>query len=50
MEPDDWNLFRRIKYVNPVCRRYPEPLHKHYKERSPDHLVSSLFDATHGAE
>jgi glycosyltransferase involved in cell wall biosynthesis len=50
MEPDDWNLFRRIKYMNPVCRRYPEPLHKHYKERSPDHLVSNLFDATRGVE
>lgn len=50
MEPDDWNLFRRIKYINPVCRRYPEPLHKHYKERSPDDPASDLFDATREAE
>lgn len=45
MEPDDWNLLRRIKYVNPVCKRYPEPLYRHYRERSPDHLASNpLFD------
>ncbi len=50
MEPDDWNLFRRIKYINPVCRRYPEPLYKHYKEKSPDHLVSDLFGTTRGVE
>jgi hypothetical protein len=34
MEPDDWNRFRRIKYVGPVSMRYPEPLLKHYREKS----------------
>ncbi len=34
MEPGDWNRFRRIKYLNPVCMRYPEPLLKHYRERT----------------
>jgi len=33
-EPGDWNRLRKIKYVNPVCMRYPEPLSKHYRERS----------------
>ncbi len=33
MEPGDWNRFRRIKYVGAVCRRYPEPLLRHYRER-----------------
>jgi glycosyltransferase involved in cell wall biosynthesis len=42
MEPDDWNLLRRIKYINPVCRRYPEPLYNHYKEGSPDHLLDAV--------
>ena len=32
MEPGDWNRFRRIKYVNPVCMRYPEPLLRKYVE------------------
>jgi glycosyltransferase involved in cell wall biosynthesis len=27
LEPGDWNWARRIKYFNPVCMRYPEPLH-----------------------
>ncbi|GEM_PF-553485 len=34
MEPGDWNRCRRIKYMNPVSMRYPEPLLKHYRERS----------------
>lgn len=33
-EPGDWNRFRRIKYLNPNCARYPEPLLKHYRERN----------------
>lgn len=32
MEPGDWNRFRRIKYVGAICRRYPEPLLRHYRE------------------
>ena len=34
MEPGDWNRLRRIKYVGPASMRYPEPLLKHYRERS----------------
>jgi glycosyltransferase involved in cell wall biosynthesis len=34
MEVSDWNRLRRIKYINPVCRRYPEPLFKYYNSRS----------------
>lgn len=33
-EPGDWNRFRKIKYLDPVKMRYPEPLLKHYRERS----------------
>jgi glycosyltransferase involved in cell wall biosynthesis len=36
-EPGDWNRFRRIKHLKPVCKRYPEPLLRHYRERSPSH-------------
>ena len=32
-EPGDWNRFRRIKYLNPVCMRFSEPLLRHYMER-----------------
>lgn len=32
LEPGDWNRFRRIKYINPKCMRFPEPLLKHYRE------------------
>jgi hypothetical protein len=39
MEPGDWNRFRRIKYVGAVCRRYPEPLLRHYRERNRKHEV-----------
>lgn len=31
-EPGDWNRFRRIKYLNPVALRFPEPLLRHYRE------------------
>ena len=33
-EPGDWNRLRRIKYIGPDSRRYPEPLLRHYRERS----------------
>jgi len=33
-EPGDWNRFRRIKYINPVCMRFSEPLLRHYSERA----------------
>jgi len=33
LEPGDWNRFRRIKYLDPVARRCPEPLLRHYRER-----------------
>ena len=35
MEPGDWNRFRRLRYVGSVCRRFPEPLVRHYRERRP---------------
>lgn len=31
-EPGDWNRFRRIRSLRPVCMRFPEPLLKHYRE------------------
>jgi len=34
MEPGDWNRYRRIKYIDPVAMRYPEPLLRHYRERN----------------
>lgn len=34
IEPGDWNRFRKIKYVDPVSMRYPEPLSLHYRERN----------------
>ncbi|MGB3682871.1 MAG: glycosyltransferase [Rubrobacteraceae bacterium] len=34
LEPGDWNRFRKIKYLDPVSMRYPEPLSRHYRERS----------------
>lgn len=34
MEPGDWNRCRRIKYIDPVSMRYPEPLLRHYRERN----------------
>lgn len=35
-EPGDWNRFRKIKYLDPVKMRYPEPLLKHYREKNQD--------------
>jgi hypothetical protein len=35
LEPGDWNRFRRLRYVGAVCRRFPEPLLRHYRERRP---------------
>jgi Glycosyl transferase family 2 len=35
MEPGDWNRFRRLRYVGAVCRRFPEPLLRHHRERRP---------------
>ena len=32
LEPGDWNRFRKIKYLHPVMKRYPEPLLRHYRE------------------
>lgn len=32
-EPGDWNRLRKIKYIDPVSMRYPDPLLKHYRER-----------------
>lgn len=34
MEPGDWNRFRRIKYIGPKLARFPDPLLRHYRERS----------------
>jgi glycosyltransferase involved in cell wall biosynthesis len=33
-EPGDWNRFRKFKYLNAKCVRYPEPLLRHYRERT----------------
>jgi cellulose synthase/poly-beta-1,6-N-acetylglucosamine synthase-like glycosyltransferase len=33
-EPGDWNRFRKMLYIGATVRRYPEPLLKHYAERS----------------
>lgn len=33
-EPGDWNRVRRIQYLGAKCVRYPEPLLKHYRERT----------------
>lgn len=34
MEPGDWNRFRRIKYIDPVMMRHPEPLLNHYRQKN----------------
>jgi glycosyltransferase involved in cell wall biosynthesis len=34
MEPGDWNRLRRIRYINPVSMRCPEPLLRHYREQN----------------
>lgn len=33
-EPGDWNRLRKIRYFRPVSMRYPEPLLKHYREKT----------------
>lgn len=33
-EPGDWNRFRKIQYLGATTLRHPEPLLRHYKERS----------------
>lgn len=33
-EPGDWNRFRKFKYMGAKLCRYPEPLLRHYRERS----------------
>lgn len=33
-EPGDWNRFRKIRYLGAKAVRYPEPLLRHYRERS----------------
>jgi hypothetical protein len=35
LEPGDWNRFRRLRYLGSDCRRFPEPLLRHYRERRP---------------
>jgi glycosyltransferase involved in cell wall biosynthesis len=40
LEPGDWHRYRRIRYINPVMMRFPEPLLRHYREavhRKPPH-------------
>ena len=32
LEPGDWNRYRRIRFINPVLGRHPEPLLRHYRE------------------
>jgi glycosyltransferase involved in cell wall biosynthesis len=34
MEPGDWGRFRRIRHLAPRAARFPEPLLRHYRERS----------------
>jgi glycosyltransferase involved in cell wall biosynthesis len=33
-EPGDWNRFRKFRYLGARMARFPEPLLKHYRERS----------------
>lgn len=33
-EPGDWNRFRKFKYLGAKCIRHPEPLLRHYRERT----------------
>jgi len=46
MEPGDWNRFRRLRFVGPVCRRFPEPLLRHYRERRPAREAESSGSAS----
>lgn len=41
LEPGDWNRFRRMKYLNPVLMRFPEPLLKHYRQGTQMEVKSS---------
>lgn len=34
LEPGDWNRLRRMAHVARVVKRHPEPLARHYQERS----------------
>lgn len=33
-EPGDWNRARKLRFAGPAIRRYPEPLTKHFRERT----------------
>jgi hypothetical protein len=33
-EPNDWNRFRKLKYLGVRAARHPEPLLRHYLERN----------------
>lgn len=33
-EPGDWNRLRKIRHLGATCRRHPQPLLRHYVERS----------------
>jgi len=33
-EPGDWNRFRKFKYLGATTKRFPEPLFRHYAEKS----------------
>jgi hypothetical protein len=33
-EPGDWNRIRKLKFLGACCRRHPEALLRHYKERN----------------
>ena len=46
MEPGDWNRFRRLQFVGPVCRRFPEPLLRHYRECRPAREAESPGSAS----
>jgi glycosyltransferase involved in cell wall biosynthesis len=39
-EPGDWNRFRRIRAIASKCERYPQPLLRHFKERSQGTIAS----------
>ena len=45
LEPGDWNRYRRIKYIDPVAMRYPEPLLRHHRERNrPDTKLAGVHE------
>lgn len=35
-EPGDWHRYRRLRYLGARLARHPEPLLRHYRERSQD--------------